>query len=139
MTRSKTEKQIAASRRNAYKMGTAPKTDKQREASRKTGRKNVKLAQKIAYSLPRSIKQKKQFYDLSQRPRTEAQWKAIYRNLKKAGVFADSIIKHHNDLCHGTLRSDDITYMTHSEHGRLHMELRIKYGNPPWIKKELLI
>lgn len=139
MKRQKTKKQIEASRKNAYKMSQLPKTDKQREASRKTGRKYVKIAQKVGASLPRSYKQKKQFYELSQRPRTEAQRKASYQNLEKAGVFAETTVKHHNDLCHGALRPDDVTYMTHSKHGRLHMELRIKDGTPPWIKQELFI
>lgn len=124
MKRQKTEKQLEASRQNAYRMGKLPKTQKQREASHKTGRKYWQIAQKVAASLPRTEKQKHQFYDLSQRPRTKAQWQAIYKNLKKAGVFAKDIVKHHNDLCHGTKRPDDITLMTHSEHCRLHSNLR---------------
>ena len=75
-------------------------------------------------------------------PRTQRQIEACRQNGRKNGlaskgkckpyywgrVFAEDIVKHHNDLCHGAERPDDITLMTMREHSRLHANLRIEDG-----------
>lgn len=96
------------------KLHKLPKTQKQKENARNMGKKYGKMALKIAHKLPKSAKQ--------------------LANSRKAQVFANDIIKHHNDLCHGEIRPDDITLMTHSEHAKLHMQLHIENGTHPAIK-----
>ena len=81
---------------HAREMGKAPKTPKQLEASRV----NARIAGKIACRLPRTPRQ------------------------LEGRIFGNDIIKHHNDLCHGAERPDDVTSMTSSEHIRLHAKLR---------------
>jgi len=44
-------------------------------------------------------------------------------------LTSDTIIEHHNDLCHGKLRPNDVTYMTHAEHSRFHAGLRRRDSN----------
>jgi hypothetical protein len=95
-----------------------PRTKTQREASRASVKKACEASRKL--------------------PRTKAQLEANRKNGCKlvfnphgSTVSANDIIEHHNDLCHGAERPDDVTLMTHSEHSRLHMELRIKNGTHP--------
>lgn len=49
---------------------------------------------------------------------------------RKMGLsnHAATIIKHHNDLCHGAKNPNDVSFMSHSEHSRLHANLRVKNG-----------
>ena len=100
-TKPKSKKQMQQIR----ELGQKPKTQNQLRATRQ----NVKKAQKKAQSVPR----------------TKAQRKAVLENIKDVRVFADTIVKHHNDLCHGAKDPDDVTYMTSSEHMRLHANIRI--------------
>lgn len=53
-------------------------------------------------------------------------------NPHKGNVFGNDIICHHNDLCHGAERPDDITRMINSEHLSLHRKLEVKNGTHPW-------
>lgn len=57
-------------------------------------------------------------------------------NPHKGNVFGDDIVEHHNDLCHGALRPDDITSMPLSDHARLHGKLRMEDGTHPFISRE---
>ncbi len=59
-------------------------------------------------------------------PRSEKQMEHAHQNIKegKCRIFANDIVKHHNDLCRGKLRPDDITLMTLSEHFSLHTQYR---------------
>jgi len=83
----------------------------------------------------------------SKLPRTQRQIEACHQNGRKNGsaskgkhrpshggrVFADDTVKHHNDLCHGAERPDDIALMTMSEHSRFHANLRIENGTHHWL------
>jgi len=100
----RSKKQIEHTRQ----MGKAPRTEKQLEAWRKHCRQMAKL------------------------PRTEKQMRHICQvNLAKKGkpspykgiASGDNIVKHHNDLCHGCSRPNDIILMTRSEHSSLHSKL----------------
>ena len=91
---SKKQKEIA--RRNAYKLHKLPRTQVQIEAGRKVGK------------LPKTLLQ-------TGKGRSKPH---------EGNIFGDDIVKHHNDLCHGALRPDDITCMTHSKHIGLHAKLR---------------
>lgn len=82
--------------------------------------------------------------ELCKRPITAAQIKVRRENVRKATEascklprtknqleslpHADTIVKHHNDLCRGVERPDDITLITHSEHMSLHNNLRVQNG-----------
>lgn len=73
-------------------------------------------------------------------PKTQKQRQASREHFRKLGklpktkkqlairVFGDDIVKHHNDLCHGKLRPDDVTYMRGRDHNRLHINLMIQNG-----------
>lgn len=104
--RTEAHKEIA--RRNVKKARSVPRTKTQYDSSCK----NFQKAREIAHKLPR----------------TQNQIEASRRNVKKCCVFADTIVKHHNDLQHGALRPNDVTYMTHSAHMSLHMKLRVDNG-----------
>ncbi len=112
-----------------------PRTEKQCETSRK----NVQKAQKIAHKLPRTQKQIKacckNFIKAreigSTLPRTPKQL---------AGkVFGNDIVEHHNDLCHGAERPEDVTYMIMREHSRLHNNLRVLQGTHCFLTKNKVI
>jgi hypothetical protein len=109
--RPKSVKQIQTSRENAYRISQLPKTQLQIEVSCK----KLEKARKIAWKLPRS----------------KAQIENARRLSKNFTPAADTIIKHHNDLCHGAKKPDDITPMTLSQHAKLHMKLRIENGTAP--------
>ena len=100
-----TEKQLEARRENGRKVGNLPCTEAEREASRRNA------------------------YKMSQLPKTRKQIEA--HRSKKANVIA----KHHNDLCHGALRPNDITCMTMSEHSFLHSKIRVENGTHNWLKE----
>lgn len=87
---------------------------------------------------PRQIEHSRR---IGKAPRTEKQREASRNNIQKinlnnigkpnphkATVFADTIVEHHNDYQHGALRPNDISFMSHSEHSRLHANLRVKNG-----------
>lgn len=98
------------------------RSPKARAASRETIKKATKASSKV--------------------PRTQRQIEACRQNGRKNGaaskgkprpshdgrVFGDDIVKHHNDLCHGAERPDDITLMIMREHSRFHTNLRIANG-----------
>jgi len=111
-----------------------PKTEKQLAAARKS----IKKAAQAAWAKPRSVKQlavskaprtKKPLATLKQLrsyPRTEKQLAilAAARAMPKKPVSAESIDCHHNDLCHGAKRPEDIIHVTHAEHARIHSQFR---------------
>lgn len=107
---------------------TKPKTQKQLEAARTAGRKTGAQNIKMAHKLPASDAQR------------EA-WRKIGLSTKgkpkphKGNVFGNDIIKHHNDLCHGAERPDDITYMTQSQHLSLHHKIRVENGTHHFLTK----
>lgn len=88
---------------------TKPITEVQREASRKNGRK--------AGTLPKTEKQ--------------------IEHARTMGLnnHADTIIEHHNDLCHGAEDPDDTTYMIMKDHSSLHAKLRVQDGTNPFLSK----
>ncbi len=53
----------------------------------------------------------------------------------RSSLSADTIVEHHNDLCHGAESPDDITCMTMSEHSSLHNYLRLKNGTHYFLAK----
>lgn len=74
-------------------------------------------------------------------PRSKKQLKAtrkmgLLSNKGREGtVFGDDIIEHHNDLCHGAERPDDVTYMTSSKHWSLHNNVRVQNGTHNLLRK----
>ena len=107
---------------------------------KKLSKKHLKALRKL-HKRPRSQKQKENAQKMGKRPNTEKQIQAARKNcLNRKGqshvssLNANTIVEHHNDLCRGKLRPDDITVMTHSEHARLHMNLHIENGTHPAIK-----
>ena len=94
-------------------LGKRPKTKAQRDAARISGRRNMEIMK----SLPRTE---------AQRAASRRNGRKLVSNPHKGLVFANGIIEHHNDLCHGRERPDDITPMTLSEHSRLHGKLNGK-------------
>lgn len=134
-----------ASRENAYNAGLSnkgrPKTQKQIESARE----NQKIAVKIAASLPRSEKQLESSREKGRKigslPRTQNQIEACRKTGKlpktkvqiesarrKNRINANTIVEHHNDLCHGAERPEDVDCITLSEHGKLHANLRVENG-----------
>lgn len=89
------------------------------EVGRKTGPKNIKAT----HRLPRTQKQ------------IEASRKLGRKYGSKNSPKADTIVCHHNDLCHGKERPDDVTYMTNREHVGLHSRLRVANGTLPLLAK----
>ena len=124
-----TEVDREARRERARKMGKAPKTQKQCE--------NAKKATAVACKLPRTQKQLATYCENGRKvgklPRTKKQLETVRENIKGIYVFANTIVEHHNDLCHGTERPDDVTYMTSSEHISLHNNLRVQNGTHPFL------
>ena len=116
----RTEKQIETIR----ELGKLPKTQAQIEA----GRENLKRGREIAQKLPKSQKQIEACRSTGKLPRTQKQMENARKNLKKGLVFGNTIIKHHNDLQHGILKPHDVSYMTSSEHSRLHANMRVENG-----------
>ncbi len=53
----------------------------------------------------------------------------------KGRSLANTIIEHHNDLCHGAKDPNDVTYMAHSDHSRLHANLQLENGTHPFLAK----
>ena len=108
-TKSKTKKQIEWMR----ELGKRPKTQKQRDSACKT----IKIASEVARKLPRSAAQ--------------------IENMRKVGkdfsLCAETIVEHHNDLCHGAKDPDNVNYITNSEHARFHANLRVQNGTHPWL------
>jgi hypothetical protein len=51
-------------------------------------------------------------------------WATRRANDNHRFAYGDKMITHHNDLCHGALRPDDTTKMSHREHSRLHCLIR---------------
>ena len=101
-----------------------PKTEKQWEQFR------------ALCKMPRSQKQIENLRKLNERPRTQVQCEAGLRNLDKGrNITRNTIVEHHNDLCHGAERPDDITLMTSSEHHRLHANIRVQNGTHPFLGK----
>jgi hypothetical protein len=50
-----------------------------------------------------------------------------------SSLNANTIVEHHNDLCHGAKDPNDVTYMPHSEHVSLHHNLRVQNGTHPFL------
>jgi len=107
-------------------------------------RRNMGKAGKVAWKLPRSLAQIKHHHKLSKLPTTQKKretWRKIglnskgKRNPHGPTAFGNDIVKHHNDLCHGAERPDDIALMTQSEHRRLHEKLRVQNGTHPFLSK----
>ena len=87
---------------------------------------NMKKAREIGRKLHRNIAQ------IEASRRNGLARKGI-SNPHGSTVFADDIVKHHNDLCHGVERPDYVTYMASSEHCRLHAKLRLEDGTHPFL------
>jgi len=87
-----------------------PRTQKQIEAFHQ----NLKKAREVACKLPRTEKQ------------IEAGRKLGQVGANQKGKPKNYIVRHHNDLCHGKKDPNNVTYMSHSEHCRLHTTLRNK-------------
>lgn len=96
------------------KLNQRPKTQKQREASRNNINKvhgwNSGLTKKTdvriaagAIAISKAVKGKNRG-----------------NGFDKKALLGDDIVCHHNDLCHGALRPDDISHMTNRKHCRLH-------------------
>lgn len=100
-------------------LGKRPKTLIQIETARKTGRR-VGLSNK---GKPKS------------KPKTQKQIESAIKCFRGTKIFADDIVKHHPDLCHGAERPDDVTSMTNSEHISLHNRLRVENGTHNWLSK----
>ena len=101
----RTEKQLEA----LSKGRRLPPTQRQIEARRKNARKMGKL--------PKSLAQ--------------------IEHARKIGVthsiFGDDIVEHHNDLCHGAERPNDVSYMAMRKHTSLHNKLRVDNGSHPFL------
>ncbi len=121
-TKPKTEKQLQACR----KLGKLPRTVKQKERTQKQRECARELCRKLN-KLPRTKAQREAAREnirkLHKLPRTEKQRETSRKNGLNA-VFANDIVEHHNDLKHGALRPDDVSYITCSEHTKLHWKLR---------------
>ncbi len=87
--------------------------------------------------LPRSAKQIEHTRKLGKGPRTQKQIATSRELCRKMGLntTSDTIVGHHNDLCRGEERPDDITYMSHGEHTSLHAKLRVENGTHHWLAK----
>ncbi len=72
----------------------------------------------------RTEEQMQQVRELGKAPKTEKQREASRKIGRRININGDTIIKHHNDLCHGAERPDDVMIMNHSEHCRLHGKLQ---------------
>lgn len=121
----RTEEQLALLKSYSEIARKLPKTKAQLAASLKTCRK-MSLSNKGRDRTSAEI-------EAYQRPRTLAQIESGHKagllrkgkpNPHKGNVFADDIVEHHNDFCHGVERPDDITLMIHSEHSRMHAKLQ---------------
>lgn len=76
-----------------------------------------------------SKKQQKHLDRIHKLPQTPKQLETALQNLgimkgkpypHEGNIFGDDIVEHHNDLCHGAERPDDVSYITSREHSRLH-------------------
>jgi hypothetical protein len=90
-------------------------------------RKSIKKAQEVSCKLPRTMKQIESARRMGKAVKTLRQRIASRNNGKHGKLSKDTIIQHHNDLCHGAERPDDITCMSHGGHSRLHAKLRYPY------------
>ncbi len=78
------------------------------------------------HKLPRSAAQMKSARRLGELPK-------LPRNGQR--IFPNTMAEHHNDLCHGALRPDDVTYMTFKKHGNLHAKLQLENGTHNFLTK----
>lgn len=90
-----------------------------RELGKKYGRRAIEIAHKL--------------------PRTQLQIETSRKNGRKVGklprkgkqlegrIFGNDIVKHHQDLCHGAEKPNDVIFMTASKHIGLHAKLRSQY------------
>ena len=121
------EKQLAALSKGREIASKLPKTAKQKETSRK----NFIKATKASASLPRTTKQVETAYING----CNHGYQKGQPHPHEGTVFANDVVKHHNDLQHGAERPDDITPMTLSEHMRLHNKLRVNNGTNPFLRE----
>lgn len=103
------EKQLKACRENQKKAVEAGRKLPRTEAHRKAARENMLKCHKEGKHLG---------HGFGKKPRT-----------------GQTIIRHHNDLQHGAERPDDVTYMSHSEHVRLHSRLQLEDGTHNFLTK----
>ena len=96
-----------------------PRTPKQIEACRRNGRKVGNLPNTSAKQIEGCRK-----LGLAAKGKP---------NPHKGNVFGNSIVEHHNDLCHGAERPNDVSHMTLSEHHSLHNNLKVKNGTHPFL------
>lgn len=94
------------------------------EKHKKIARKNIAKAREVALKLPRTLIQREVCRKMGKAAKTQKQRESIRELGKIPNIFADTIIEHHNDLCHGAERPDDVSCMTNSEHGKLHAKLQ---------------
>lgn len=124
--------------------GIYQRTEKHREICRE----NIRKGREIAHSLPLTQKQLEVLDRGRRLPRTQKQIATCRMNGRKVGklpnrkgslnphkgnVFGDTFVCHHNDLCHGAERPDDITYMSQREHQKLHSNLQVQNGTHPFL------
>jgi hypothetical protein len=106
----RTEKAKEACRETCRKMSLSNKNRPRTPVELIALRKNAKNAREAALKLPRTQAQR------------DASRKAAYQ--MGLSNNADTIVKHHNDLTHGALRPDDVSYMSAREHNRFHAKLQ---------------
>lgn len=131
-------------REHLNRLAKQPRTQRQiesaRELCRELGKKYGKINVKKSHKLSRTQKQRdasrRACLKLHKLPRTQKQIEAAH----KPKVFGDDIVCHHNDLCRGKLRPDDVMYISHREHLRLHAKLQAGYigANKPPISRGVL-
>lgn len=103
------------------------------EKQLKACRKNQKKATEAARKLPKGEAHRKAARENMIKCNTEG--KALGHGFDKKALTGRTIIKHHHDLCHGAERPDDVVYMTHSEHVRLHSKLQLQNGTHNFLKE----
>lgn len=121
--------------------GIYKRTQKHRKATREGQLKSSKAqkafresAQKL-HKLPRTEKQLYNSAKMGKLPKTSLQ----IETTRKMGLsnHGDMIVKHHNDLCHGAERPDDVAEMTLSQHSKLHAEYRARDNNARFANNEV--
>lgn len=119
----RSKQQIQQARESLQKLNQLPKTQKQREASRKNIKKvhgwNTGLTKKTDVRIAAGA------IAISK----AAKGKNRGNGFDKKALMGNDIIKHHNDLCHGVEDPDDVSYMTSREHSRLHGILKNQTRN----------
>ena len=124
-TKPSTPTQLEALKKGREVALKLPRTQKQREASHK----NFIKAGKVGSTLPRTLKQ----LATARENGRKYGFKKGEPHPHEATVSGDDIIEHHNDLCHGAERPDDVTCMTLSEHISLHNRLRVEDETNPFL------